>query len=452
MAIGALLAGLIASLDCLILPAVPLGILYLLPIILVSGSLTRWQTVLVAVVCTFLRERLGPFPLDADAPARMATGFLVFVGAGLFVGELVRNRLLVVEHLREVEEQARLRQEAEEQLRVLIESSPAAILTIDANGQVLLANEAAHRLLDVTPQSLIGQAISSYLPALAAVLRGDAADDRFRTTIECKGRRRNGEVFFAHVWFSTYRTQSGPRVAAIVLDASEALRDREELGVQLLRTSSRILVSAVSHEVRNLAGAIAVLHANLSRVPLLTDNEDFRALGSLVEGLKSVASAELRPAPEGRFRAVDLQTVLDELRVVIEPSFREVAAELRWDVPDSLPEVWADRQGLLQVFLNLAQNSLRAIDGATQKQLAVETSVESDRVYVRFRDTGPGVASPENLFKPLRGGSDTTGLGLYVSRGILRTFAGDLRHEPQAHGCCFAVELARSPVGGASKW
>jgi signal transduction histidine kinase len=64
-------------------------------------------------------------------------------------------------------------------------------------------------------------------------------------------------------------------------------------------------------------------------------------------------------------------------------------------------------------------------------------------VVVRFEDTGPGVRFPEELFKPFQGGGRATGLGLFVSRTIARSFAGDLQHEPRRHGSCFAVRLAR---------
>jgi two-component system, LuxR family, sensor kinase FixL len=62
---------------------------------------------------------------------------------------------------------------------------------------------------------------------------------------------------------------------------------------------------------------------------------------------------------------------------------------------------------------------------------------------LRFEDTGVGVSEPENLFKPFQQGADATGLGLYVSRAILRSCGGELNFEPRNEGCCFAVSLAR---------
>ena len=70
-------------------------------------------------------------------------------------------------------------------------------------------------------------------------------------------------MFLADVWFSTYRTSAGPRLAAMVVDTSEDLRNREELSLNQLLAGSRILVGAVSHEIRNVCGAIAMAHANL---------------------------------------------------------------------------------------------------------------------------------------------------------------------------------------------
>jgi C4-dicarboxylate-specific signal transduction histidine kinase len=62
-------------------------------------------------------------------------------------------------------------------------------------------------------------------------------------------------------------------------------------------------------------------------------------------------------------------------------------------------------------------------------------------VTVRFRDTGAGVRNPESLFRPFHKATDANGLGLYVSRAIIRSFRGELVHEPAEDGCCFAVML-----------
>ena len=70
-----------------------------------------------------------------------------FAMTGFFVEELNQRRRLLVAHLNEREEQMRLRQEAEQRIRILIETSPLAILTLDRTGSVRLANQSAEQLL-----------------------------------------------------------------------------------------------------------------------------------------------------------------------------------------------------------------------------------------------------------------------------------------------------------------
>jgi C4-dicarboxylate-specific signal transduction histidine kinase len=203
-----------------------------------------------------------------------------------------------------------------------------------------------------------------------------------------------------------------------------------------------LAVGAVSHEIRNVCGAISVVYENLSRGPELAQSEDFRALGNLVEGLGKIATLELRQSAGSEDLApVDLGSVLDELRIVTGPSLRESGVLVRWDVPKVLPRVWAERHNLLQVLLNLTKNSQRAMEDQEQKEFRVSASLEGERVVVRVRDTGHGIPNPERLFQPFQEGAEATGLGLYLSRAFVRTFNGDLRYEPGSPGCCFALDL-----------
>ena len=87
--------------------------------------------------------------------------------------------------------------------------------------------------------------------------------------------------------------------------------------------SSRVLVSAMTHEVRNLCGAVAVVHENLARSRKLRGDQDFEALGTLVAALTQIASVQLRQSSrQSRVEELDLREVLDDLRVVLDPLLR----------------------------------------------------------------------------------------------------------------------------------
>jgi two-component system sensor kinase FixL len=437
-----LLIAAIALIDWRLANDLPLGFLYLLPMLMVGRVLRPWQIAGVAVLCTVVTENFDQFvwSIRIGMP-RDVLYFAAFFCVGLFVYEVNRNRQVVVEHLHEIERQRDARREAEEQLKVLIESSPAAIITADSEGCVLMANEAAHRMLALDSATLPGRSIHLYFPSLSNVSRRDTNEQLFRTVMQSRGQREDGEVFLADICFSTYRTDAGSRLAAMILDASEELRTREEASLHQMLTGSRIAVGAVSHEIRNVCGAIAVVHQNLLRSELLAQNKDFEALGSLVLALERIAAVDLRQSSD-QATEVDLLTVLDDLKIVITPELREEDIECTWVLEPDLPQVWADRTNLMQVFLNLTTNSRRALSLKREKMLSVSARSEGQRVLVEFIDNGGGVDRPEQLFHPFQAGAQQSGLGLYLSRAFMRSFAGELRYKALPAGACFIVELS----------
>jgi signal transduction histidine kinase len=318
---------------------------------------------------------------------------------------------------------------------------------MSADFLILRANPAAYRLLGLAKGELPGKSIRNYIPALGRVSPSEARQT-YRAEMQCRGERENGEVFLANVFFSTYNTAPGPRLAALVVDASEELRDREESNLEQLLAGSRILVGAVSHEVRNVCGAITIMHENLVRSGVLNGNQDFEALGSLVETLNRIASMELtQSSSKPQAGMIDLSEALDDLRIVLEPCCHEADISVHWDIPKGLPPVWADRHRLLQVLLNLTKNSERALRDADVKRIDVSASVGKGVVSVRVTDTGPGISSVPKLFQPFQQGAESTGLGLYISRAFVRSFRGELRHDPSIPGCSFVIELVMAGSG-----
>lgn len=435
------LTAVIAAVDWYTRPFISIGFLYLFPIMLISGIARRWQIVAVSIVCAILQELYSNLPLDTAIP-RLVFSWLGFSGTGLFLFELLRNRRIVLAHLDEVENETRQRRDAEEQLQTLVDSSPAAILTVGSSGEILLANEAAKEMFSEGVEDMRGQAIERFVPALEKALQSGQSR-LYRTAIQCRARRANGRPFVAGTWFSTYLAHSGGnRLAAIVVDLSEELTSREDMSLDYLLKNARILMSAVSHEIRNMAGAALVLHQNLSRVEALKGNEDFEALGTLINGLEKVSAMELATAsPEQDRETIELAPVLDELRVLIESVCRDSDIELEWEATDQSRQVWADHYGLIQVFLNLVKNSRRALEAVPDKRIKISTTHEQRTVVVRFEDSGPGISDAQMLFRAFQRDANATGLGLYVSRALMRNFGGDLSFEPSEHGCTFLVKL-----------
>ena len=195
----------VAIVDWLTKPYVSLGFLYLFPIMLAAAFLPRWSIALLGIVCAVLAELFSS--LDPSGRVmRLIFEMLALAGCGLFVAELVRNR--------------RLSLKTQQRLKALVETSPAAIVTVDERGFIELANRAAAELMAPREGQLIGDPIAAFLPELHHALRWEEAP-QFRASMQCQGHRGNGESFTADVWFSTYKEGPTPKLAAIIADVTE---------------------------------------------------------------------------------------------------------------------------------------------------------------------------------------------------------------------------------------
>jgi two-component system, LuxR family, sensor kinase FixL len=226
----------IALFDWLTKPYFALGFLYLFPIMLAAGFLPRWVIGLAGIVCAYLAESFS-FLDPADSRIRFAVFTIALCGCGLFLSEVLRNH--------------RLGLAAQERIRVLVETSPAAIVTIDENGFIELGNHAATQLLAPTDEQLIGHPIAAFLPELHRALRLEEGP-QFRTMMQCRGLKGNGESFLANVWFSTYKQGMDPRLAAIIADVGEDAHPQNGFHATALDRQARRPLNARETEVLRL--------------------------------------------------------------------------------------------------------------------------------------------------------------------------------------------------------
>ena len=193
----------VAIADWWTMPYVSLGFLYLFPIMLAAGFLPRWAIAALGIVCAVLSEVFSS--LDRSI-VRLAFETLALAGCGLFVAELLRNR--------------RFSLEVQQRLKTLVETSPAAIVTVDEHGYIELANRAAAELMAPRDGQLVGNPIAAFLPQLHHALQPEEVP-QFRASMQCLGHRGNGESFTADVWFSTYKERGASKLAAIIADVTE---------------------------------------------------------------------------------------------------------------------------------------------------------------------------------------------------------------------------------------
>jgi two-component system NtrC family sensor kinase len=146
--------------------------------------------------------------------------------------------------------------------------------------------------------------------------------------------------------------------------------------------------------------------------------------------------------------ATDLVALIDEIVETVQQRAAESGATIDWRRPVDLPLLLFDQTGMSRAVLNVVTNALDAVEGREQATVTISAAVDraADVARVTVSDNGAGMG-PEtladifNLFVSTKG-SKGTGLGLTVSRKILREHGGDIHASSRlGEGSTFVLEF-----------
>ncbi|MDX1419215.1 MAG: HAMP domain-containing sensor histidine kinase [Rubricoccaceae bacterium] len=156
-----------------------------------------------------------------------------------------------------------------------------------------------------------------------------------------------------------------------------------------------------------------------------------------------------------RVRATALSDVLDRATDIVEPLAAEAGVAFIRTPQAATGAVLADPERLQQVLLNLLTNAVKFTDPGGH--IRVETEETDDLVRLHVRDTGRGIAPEEiervfepfvQLAQPDDAPRDGAGLGLAISRELVRAMGGDLTVESVlGEGSSFTIALPAAPAG-----
>jgi nitrogen-specific signal transduction histidine kinase len=158
---------------------------------------------------------------------------------------------------------------------------------------------------------------------------------------------------------------------------------------------------------------------------------------------------------EPNIESTDLNGIVREVVELLAPRAKELGVELSAWLEEALPRCPADPEGVHRALLNIVSNAVDAVEDAPEPRVLVSTLREQESEWVRLevRDNGAGIPPEKinDIFRPFVStkGTRGTGLGLAVSRKILREHGGDVlvRSEP-GKGSLFILRLPlRSPFG-----
>jgi signal transduction histidine kinase len=225
--------------------------------------------------------------------------------------------------------------------------------------------------------------------------------------------------------------------------------------LEQLEQLRRDLVANVSHELKTPISALRAHLENLRDGVEDPDPETLQVmlgqaerLGRLVDQLLDLSRLESGDVPLRR-EEIALEPLVSEVMSEIEVSRSGRRVELRRDIPDDLPSVFADRERIHQVLFNLLDNAVRfTSEGGL---VTVSADRHNGAVDVHVADTGSGIAQEHlpRLFErfyrvdPARSQKEGgTGIGLAIARSVVEAHGGRIWAESRpGQGSVFTFEL-----------
>jgi two-component system sensor histidine kinase PilS (NtrC family) len=437
-----------------------LNFLYPLVIIVASVLLTRVWAQLVAALAFILYGAVlelnyyGFVPSYCSThPSFKALQAIIFVNLFAFLAVAYLAGLLTAK-LRQVGVQLKDTSGALESLQALheniIHSISSGLITTGLDGRITLVNAAAQRLLEQTPDELMGAPVHRlFLDSLPDV----------------ESKNPHGEVRFDAP--TKFRKTLRVRVAALTVpergdlgyvyvldDLTELRRLEREVRMQDRLAAVGRLAAAIAHEIRNPLTSIAGSVSMLSGVPEM--NEEHRRLLDIVtresKRLNGIITDFLAYSrtKQYHFDKVDLIHLVEDTLTLMDHRMTAentgITIHRKFSVRQA--HAIADGDKIKQVFWNVCENAVRAMKDGGSLTVSVESL--GDDWQVGFTDTGAGMSPQqvEKIFEPFQSNFEGgTGLGLAIVYQIVQAHEGKVwaRSKP-GQGTTFVLRLRRLDV------
>ena len=337
----------------------------------------------------------------------------------------------------------------------ILDTLSSSILCLDGDRCIRYVNAAGEALFESSAASLIGRPLASLLSQLepSSILGKLTLVSISFTEHEADITFASGKSIVAN--YSIYPFGNQPEDGEILLEIRPLERQaqfaQDELK-QLQQQATQQLARGLAHEVNNplggIRGAAQLLQRALDR-PEWTEYTE--VIISEVDRLQSLTSKILGAGNRMQKKPINILDVLEHIRRIIvaaEPG----RIEIKRDYDPSIPELMADRDMLIQAFLNIARNAVQAIDdrGEIIFRTRVDYRFTIGQVThplvlrVDIIDSGHGIPKHlgETIFLPMISDkADGSGLGLPIAQEIISRHGGTIHLQSCETGTTFSTIL-----------
>jgi len=364
--------------------------------------------------------------------------------------------------------------ESEQHLRTTLASIGDGVIVCDAEGRVQMMNLVAQDLTGWTESEAQNRPLEEVFHIVNEITRQPVENSvvrvqRLKRIVGVSQHtillRKDGAEISVDDSGAPIRDAAGEITGIVMVfrDITLELKTRAALLANEKLAVAGRLAATIAHEIHNPLDSVANLLYLLQHEPKEEESKQFLQMAhNELARVTQISRAMLSLYRESNAPvSVNLKEMLDDLLLLMQRRFQILGVTVSTDLP---PEIAVEGfpAELRQVFTNLIINAAEAAgqggnvtvrvrpqpDGAASGQAAEAGAT------VEIMDNGPGI-SPENrsrIFQPFftTKGQSGTGLGLWVSQGIIRKHAGtidiDSRTEGPNHGATARVFLASKPV------
>ena len=340
-------------------------------------------------------------------------------------------------------------------LRTFFDNIPTCVYIVDRSYTILAINSRRSDRIGKAPNELVGRKCYEKLFGNSTPCALCRIGEAFDGVPSVRNFREWGaKETFVHWEITTVPIRESTNVInrAIVFD--EDITEKWVLEAGLIQSEKMAsigqLAANVAHEINNPLAAI-IANAQLLLRDLPSADED------TIESLKLIETAGVRAAKivgdllesarkekREEYEEISLNETIQNALSMVSFEIKNRSITVKLELDDKMPNIFAHKNKLIGVWINLIVNALGAIE-STKGVISISTRYEKQEYQIIFSDNGKGI-SPENqeqIFKPFfttKKVGTGTGLGLFVSLQVIKEHHGDIHFETKPdNGTSFII-------------
>ncbi len=316
----------------------------------------------------------------------------------------------------------------------ILEGLPVGIIVLDRSGVVKTANRISCEILKEGLKNLIGKTLEPWFGSI---------DADFYKILSARNVMREGEYEIPLALRDDKKTIAvngtllknlhGDETGYLIVlkDISEIKRLRETAQREKRLTAMGEMAASIAHQIRNPLGSIE-LYASLLSEELKEDVTKQRFAREVVYAVKTLNTALsnmllFANSSKPWKKNVRVRELIDDMLDICRFSLRDKDVDIKSFYRDGELSIYADRELIKQVMLNLVMNGVEAVKKRKDGRVFIETYRGNNGVHIKISDNGCGIphSDIDKIFNPFfTSKTKGTGLGLTVVSNIIRAHGG----------------------------